>query len=91
MHARLTKGHGLATSGWLAYLSAMGLQDVLDIANGLSREEKTILCARLGAQIAKDFSADEVADIKRAVAEADAEFERGECLGTAELAKEIGL
>ena len=69
----------------------MSVQDVLEIANGLSREEKTILCARLGAQIAEDFSADEVAEIKGAVMEADAEFERGECLSTAELAKELGL
>ena len=81
----------LATSGWLVHLSVMSVQDVLEIANGLSREEKTILCARLGAQIAEDFSADEVAEIKGAVMEADAEFERGECLSTAELAKELGL
>lgn len=78
-------------SGCPVHASAMGVQDVWEIVSGLSREEKTILCARLGAQIAKDFSADEVADIKRAVAEADTEFERGECLSTAELAKEIGL
>ena len=81
----------LATSGWLVHPSAMSVQDVLEIANGLSREEKTILCARLGAQIAEDFSADEVTEIKRAVTEADAEFERGECLSTEELAKELGL
>ena len=81
----------LAILGWLVHLSVMSVQDVLEIANGLSREEKTILCARLGAQIAGDFSADEVAEIKRAVAEADAEFERGDCLSTAELAKELGL
>lgn len=60
----------------------MSVQDVLEMANELSREDKTLLYTSLGEQLAGDFSLEEVEDIKRAVAEADAEFEQGECLTT---------
>ena len=69
----------------------MSVQDVLEIANELSREEKTILLERLGAQLAEDFTPDEVAEIKHAVAEADAEFERGEAIPAERFFKELGL
>jgi hypothetical protein len=69
----------------------MSVQDVLEMANELSREDKTVLFTSLGQQLAGDFRPEEVEDIKRSVAEADAEFERGECLTTGQLAKELGL
>ncbi len=50
------------------------------MANELSREDKALLIATLEEDLSADFTPEEVADIKRAVAEADAEFERGECL-----------
>ncbi|MFZ4599487.1 MAG: hypothetical protein ACOYNN_12650 [Terrimicrobiaceae bacterium] len=69
----------------------MSVQDVLEMANDLSREDKTVLFTSLGEQLAGDFSSAEIEDIKRAVAEADAEFERGECLTTGQLAEKLGL
>jgi len=69
----------------------MSVQDVLEMANELSREDKTVLFTRLGEQLAADLTPEEVEDIKRAVAEADAEFERGECLTTGQLAEKLGL
>lgn len=61
------------------------------MANELSREDKALLFTTLGEELAADFTPQEVEDIKRAVAEADAEFERGECLTTGQLAKQLGL
>ena len=61
------------------------------MANELSREDKTVLFTRLGEQLAADLTPEEVEDIKRAVAEADSEFERGECLTTGQLAEKLGL
>lgn len=39
----------------------------------------------------QDFSLDEIADINRAVAMADAEFERGEGMAASVFYKEVGL
>jgi hypothetical protein len=75
----------------MAHGSSMSVQDVLELANELSREDKTVLFTSLGEQLAADFTPEEVEDIKRAVAEADAEFERGECLTTGQLAEKLGL
>jgi|GEM_PF-3010932 len=69
----------------------VSVQDVLEMANELSREDKALLFTSLGEQLAADFTPDEVENIKRAVAEADAEFERGECLTTGQLAEKLGL
>lgn len=69
----------------------MSMQDVLELVNELSREDKALLFTSLGEQLAGDFTPDEVEDIKRAVAKADAEFERGECLTTGQLAEKLGL
>jgi len=69
----------------------MSVQDVLEMANELSREDKSVLFTSLGEQLAADFTPEEIEDIKRAVAEADAEFERGECLTTEQLAAQLGL
>jgi len=71
--------------------SFMSVHDVLEMANELSREDKTVLFTSLGEQLAADFSPEEVVDIKRAVAEADAEFERGEGIPAAEFYKNLGL
>jgi hypothetical protein len=70
---------------------SMSVHDVLEMANELSREDKAVLFTSLGEQLAADFTPEEVEDIKRAVAEADAEFERGECLTTGQLAEKLGL
>lgn len=67
------------------------MQEVLTMANELSREDKALLFTTLGEELAADFTTQEVEDIKRAVAEADAEFERGKCLTTGQLAKQLGL
>ena len=69
----------------------MSVQDVLEMANELSREDRSVLFTSLGEQLAGDFTPEEVEDIKRAVAEADAQFERGEFLTTEQLAKKLGL
>jgi len=69
----------------------LSLQDVLEMANELSREDKTVLITSLGEQLAADFTPDEVEDIKHTVAEADAEFERGEGIPAAEFYKHLGL
>lgn len=71
--------------------ACMSVQDVLEMANELSREDKTVLFTSLGEQLAGDFSPEEVEDIKCAVAEADAEFERGEGIPAAEFYKNLGL
>ena len=71
--------------------SCMSVHDVLEMANELSREDKALLFTSLGEQLAGDFTSDEVEDIKRAVAEADAEFERGEAIPAAEFYKNLGL
>jgi len=46
----------------------MSVQDVLAMANDLSREDKTLLFTSLREQLAGDFSPDKIEDIKRAVA-----------------------
>jgi len=69
----------------------MSVHDVLEMANELSREDKAFLFTSLGEQLAEDFTPEEVEDIKRAVAEADAEFERGEGIPAAEFYKALGL
>ena len=71
--------------------SSMSVHDVLEMANELSREDKAVLFTSLGEQLAADFTPEEVEDIKRAVAEADAEFERGEAIPAAEFYKNLGL
>ena len=69
----------------------MSVKDVLEMANKLSREDRTVLFTSLGEQLAGDFTTDEIEDIKRAVAEADAEFERGEGIPADEFYKKLGL
>jgi len=69
----------------------MSVHDVLEMVNELSREDKALLFTSLGEQLAGDFTPDEVEDINRAVAEADAEFERGEGIPAAEFYKKLGL
>lgn len=69
----------------------MSVQELLEMANGLSPEDRTLLCSRLNEQVATDFTPAEVEEIRHAIAEADAEFERGECLTSEQLAREIGL
>ena len=71
--------------------SSMSVHDVLEMVNELSREDKALLFTSLGEQLAGDFTPDEVEDINRAVAEADAEFERGEGIPAAEFYKKLGL
>ena len=61
------------------------------MASGLSREDKVLLLTHLGEQLTADFTPEEVADIKHAVAEADAEFARGECLTSEQLFEKLGL
>ncbi|MFZ4683273.1 MAG: hypothetical protein ACOYMS_12280 [Terrimicrobiaceae bacterium] len=48
------------------------------MANDLSREDRNPLCARVNEQFASDFSPAEAEEIKRAVATADREIERGD-------------
>ncbi|TSA35901.1 MAG: hypothetical protein D4R65_03335 [Verrucomicrobiaceae bacterium] len=71
--------------------SSMSVHDVLEMATELSLEDKTVLLTSLGEQLAADFTPEEVEDIKQAVAEADAEFERGEGIPAAEFYKKLGL
>lgn len=61
------------------------------MANDLSPEDRNLLCSRLNEQVATDFTPMEAEEIRQAIAEADAEFERGEYLSGEQLAKEIGL
>lgn len=61
------------------------------MANELSREDKAVLFTSLGEQLASDFTPPEIADIKFSVAEADAEFERGEGIPAERFYKEMGL
>ena len=70
---------------------SMSVHDVLAMANELSREDKALLFTSLGEQLAGDFTPEEVEDINRAVAEADAEFERGEGIPAAGFYKNLGL
>ena len=81
----------LANACLFLHVFPMSVQDVLEMANELCREDKALLFTTLGEQLAADFTPQEVEDIKRAVAEADAQFERGECMSTAQLAKELGV
>ena len=75
----------------MVHASTMSVHDVLEMALELSREDKALLFTSLGEQLAGDFTPDEVEDIKQAVAEADAEFERGEAIPSAEFYKKLGL
>jgi len=70
---------------------SMSVHDVLEMVNELSHEDKTLLFTTLGEQLAGGFTPEEVEGIKRAVAEADAEFERGEILTAGQLAEKLGL
>lgn len=69
----------------------MSVQDVLAMANGLTREDRNLLCARLNEQIAEDFEPEEIQDIQRAVAVADAEFARGVGIPADQFFNEMGL
>lgn len=69
----------------------MSVQEVLAMANELSREDRNLLCSRLNEQIIADFSSAEIEEIQRAVTEADAEFERGKGIPAEQFYKQMGL
>lgn len=69
----------------------MSVQEMLEMANELSREDRNLLCSRLNERIAADFTAEEVENIHRSVAVADAEFEHGEGIPAEQFYKEMGL
>lgn len=69
----------------------MSVQEMLKMANELSREDRNLLCSRLNEQIAADFTPEEVENIHHSVALADAEFEHGEGIPAEQFYKEMGL
>jgi hypothetical protein len=69
----------------------MSPQQILKEAADLSQEDLLNLQCGIAKLMALRFSPEEIAEINRSLNEADAEFERGEGLSSAEVWKQLGL
>ena len=69
----------------------MSLQELLKEAADLSPEDLLELQCGIAELMVSRFSPDEIAEINRTLDNADAEFERGEGISSAEVRKQLGL
>jgi len=63
----------------------------MDVVSEMSCEDKVRIVSTLSSQLVGDYSAREMEDIRLAVADADAEFEQGKVLSSAQMASALGL
>ena len=69
----------------------MTTKQVLETVASMPREEWMKIQAGIAAMIAAKFSDEEVSDIQQALAEAEAEFARGEGIVSDEMRRHFGL
>ena len=69
----------------------MTAQEVIKTVAAMPQEDWTKIQRGIADLITARFSNAEIADIRQALAEADAEFERGEGMSSKEMRKQFGL
>ena len=69
----------------------MTTQEVIETVATMPQEEWMKIQCGIADLITARFSSEEVADIRKALAEAEAEFERGEGLSSEMMRKQLGL
>ena len=72
-------------------LSAMTADEVIETVAAMPSADWLKIQAGLAEMVASRISGDEVSEIRAALAEADAEFARGEALSGAEVRRQLGL
>ena len=72
-------------------LSAMTADEVIETVAAMPNADWLKIQAGLAEMFASRFSSEEVSEIQAALAEADAEFARGEALSGAEVRRQLGL
>ena len=68
----------------------MTAQEVLETVATMPREDWMKIQCGIAELITANFSPDEISDIRAALAEAEAEFERGEGLSSEEIREQLG-
>ena len=69
----------------------MTAQEVLDTVATMPHEDWVKIQCGIAELISSKFSSAEVSEIQEALAEAEAEFERGEGLTSSEIREQLGL
>ena len=72
-------------------LSAMTADEVIETVAAMPNADWLKIQAGLAEMVASRFSGDEVSEIRGALAEADAEFARGEAMTGAQVRQQLGL
>ena len=72
-------------------LTAMTANEVLETVASMPSEDWLKIQAGIAEMFTARFSTDEVSEIRDALAEADAEFARGEAMTGAEVRRQLGL
>ena len=72
-------------------LSAMTADEVIETVAAMPSADWLKIQAGLAEMVASRFSGDEASEIRAALAEADAEFARGEAMSGAEVRRQLGL
>lgn len=75
----------------MVHATPMSMAEVMDVVSEMSREDKARLVSTLSRQLVGDYSTGEIEEIRSAVAEADAEFEEGKVLTSAQMSSALGL
>ena len=75
----------------MRHLFAMTADEVIATVAAMPSADWLKIQAGLAEMVASRFSGDEVSEIRDALAEADAEFARGEALSGAEARRRLGL
>ena len=71
--------------------SAMTVEEVIETVASMPSADWLRIQAGLAEMVASRFSGDEVFEIHAALAEADAEFARGEAISGAQVRQQLGL
>ena len=69
----------------------MTAQEVLKTVEGMSWEDWATIQNGIAEMMAAEMSSEEIEEVRAALAEADAEFERGEGMTGEELRSKLGL
>ena len=75
----------------MAGYESMTAQEVIKTVATMPQEDWMKIQCGIADLITARFSSDEVSEIREALAEAEAEFGRGEGLGSEEVRKQLGL
>ena len=73
------------------HLAAMTADEVIETVAAMPREDWLKIQSGIAEMFAARLSAEELSEILNALAEADAEFARGEALSGAEVRRQLGL